>query len=315
MKPTRTRSSAARPVFGRALGATVAVIVVLLVASLGATLPVLAQAGARSVAWQRFNVDLAVQPDGSLDVVETQAIQFNGTYQQGYRLVPLDRATGSRDVSVAEIISGRSVPYAPGSGQANTYAASVGTDGLQIDWWFTPTTNAVRTFEVRYTVTGAVRLYDVADQLQWRAIYADRDGAIASSSVTVHLPVDLDASTFKSAWYAYPASGAIGALPAVAEGTQLDARTVQFELGQLAAREGAEVRVQFPHGAVSGPVRAWQAQADRTDWLVQTVAPFSDFVSLLLTLAVLACGGVSLLEPCLDRAKALLLLSLAANRH
>lgn len=272
-----------------------AAIVLLLVASLGATLPALAQGGARSVAWQRFDADLVVQSDGSVNVTETQAIQFTGTYQQGYRLVPLDRATGSRDVSVDEVINGRSVPYARGSGQPNTYAASTGADGLQIDWWFTPTTNALRTFEVRYTVTGAVRLYDAGDQLQWRAIYADRDGAIAASTVTVHLPVDLDANAFKSAWYAYPASGTIGALPAVAEGTQLDARTVRFELGRLAAGQGAEVRVQFPHGAISGPAPAWQAQADRADWLVQTVGPIGDFVSLLLTLAILAGGGAFLL--------------------
>ena len=170
------------------ISAIFAAIVLLVVACLGASLPALAQGAARSVAWQRYDVDLAIQSDGSVNVVETQAIQFSGTYQQGYRLVPLDRTTGARDVSVAEVINGQSVPFARGSGQANTFSSSSGTDGLQIDWWFTPTTNPVRTFELRYTATGAVRIYDAGDQLQWRAIYADRDGAIASSSITVHLP-------------------------------------------------------------------------------------------------------------------------------
>ncbi len=113
-------------------------------------------------------MDLAIQSDGSLEVIETQAIQFTGTYQQGYRLVSLDRTTGARDVSVTELTNGRSVPYTRGSGQTNTYSASTAADGLQIDWWFTPTTNAIRTFEIRYTVTGAVRIYDAGDQLQWR---------------------------------------------------------------------------------------------------------------------------------------------------
>src|SRR5207244_13084891 len=94
------------------LKAMFAAFVLLIVASLGASLPALAQGAARSVAWQRFDVDLAVQSDGSVNVTETQAINFTGTYQQGYRLVPLDRATGARDVSVAEIINGRSVPFA-----------------------------------------------------------------------------------------------------------------------------------------------------------------------------------------------------------
>ena len=73
--------------------------VLLLLTTLGASLPALAQSGGRSVAWQRFDVDLTVQTDGSVSVAETQAIQFTGTYQQGFRLVPLDRTTGARDVS------------------------------------------------------------------------------------------------------------------------------------------------------------------------------------------------------------------------
>src|SRR5437762_6104098 len=107
---------------------TSAAFALLLIASLGASLPVLGQGAGKSVAWQRFDADLAIQSDGSLNVIETQAIQFTGTYQQGYRLVPLDRTTGARDVSVTELTNGRSVPYARGSGQVNTYSASNGAD-------------------------------------------------------------------------------------------------------------------------------------------------------------------------------------------
>src|SRR5207248_9968170 len=72
------------------------------------------------------------------------------------------------------------------------------------------------------------------------------------------------------------------------------ARTVRFSLGQLQSRLGAEVRVQFPHGMIDGAPPAWQAQADQADWIQQSVAPIGDFVSLLLTLAVVPGGGVFL---------------------
>jgi hypothetical protein len=36
-------------------------------------------------------------------VTEAQTIAFIGTYQHGYRLVPLDRATGATGVTVAEL--------------------------------------------------------------------------------------------------------------------------------------------------------------------------------------------------------------------
>ena len=111
-----------------------ALLAALLLATVGASLPALAQVTSRSVAWQQFDADLAIQSDGSVDVVETQAIQFTGTYQQGYRLVPLDRTTGARNVSVSEVTGGRSVPYTRGTGQVNAYAASTTADGLEIDW-------------------------------------------------------------------------------------------------------------------------------------------------------------------------------------
>ena len=266
-----------------------------LVLTLGTSLSAAAQAGGRSIAWERFDVDLTIQSDGSVNVVETQAIHFNGTYQQGYRLVPLDRTTGASGIAVAELANDQSIPYRSGSGQRpNTYSSTVSSGGLQIDWWFPPTTNATRTFVLRYTVAGALRLYDAGDQLQWRAIYADRDGSIASSTITIHLASDVDAADLRSAWYRYSGTGAIGALPPVANGTQLDTRTVQFGPGPLGSGQGAEVRVQFPHGAINASPPAWQAGADRADWLQQSAGPIGNFLALLLTLGILAGGGIFL---------------------
>ena len=245
--------------------------------------------------WQNYDVDLAIQPDASIVVTETQTIAFNGTYQQGYRLVPLDRTNGVTDVSVAEIVNGRAVQYSRGSGQPGAFAAGVGNDGLQIDWWFPPTTNSVRTFVLRYTANGAIRIYDGGDQLQWRAIYSDRAGLVGAGAVTVHLPADVPSNSIQSAWYRYPAQGAVGALQDVAQGSVVDARTVRFPVGQLPANQGAEVRVQFPHGLVAATPPAWQSAADRADWLAQSAAPIGNFLAVLLTLGILAGGGAFLL--------------------
>jgi hypothetical protein len=114
--------------FPRAIGA----IFLLVLVVLGGTRSAAAQGAGRSVAWQRFDVDLAIQLDGSVQVSETQAIQFTGTYQQGYRLVPLDRTTGVTDVSVSETIDGRSIPYGRGTGQANTYSSECELNGAYI---------------------------------------------------------------------------------------------------------------------------------------------------------------------------------------
>lgn len=271
----------------------VAAAALLALLTFASTIPALAQSGGRSVTWQRFDVDLDIQRDGSVNVTEAQVIQFNGTFQSGFRVVPPDRTTGVTNVSLTELVNGEPLAYMPGRDRPNTFSTSSAADGLHIDWWFnpTPSSKAIKSFVVRYTATGAVRIYDGGDQLQWRAIYADRPGIVGPSTVTVHLPDDVDTSAVQSAWYAYRPTGAFGALNPTATGRVADSRTVRFEPGPLDANAGAEVRVQFPHGLLTAAPPPWQVSADRADAIAQSLAPIGTFLALLLTLAIAAGGG------------------------
>ena len=241
-----------------------------------------AQSATRSVDWQRFDVDLAWQTDGSLIVTETQTINFHGTYQQGFRVVPLDRTTGITDVSVSQVdSSGRATPV--------NYTTSNDSDGLRITWNFAPISNAAGTFVVRYTAHGATRVYADGDQIDWNAIYADRPGPVTASTVTLHLPGNVTPSTVISALYQVP----LGRLPQqVGSGTLVDARTLRFDVGSLPTSTGAEVRAQVPAALLPGVTPPpWQAAADQADWLRQSVAPIANFLVLLLSVAILAGGG------------------------
>jgi hypothetical protein len=167
----------------------------LLVALAWASSPTLAGAQQRSVGWERFDVDFAVQSDGSVQVTETQAIRFQGTYQQGFRLIPTDRVTAIDDLSVSEITGGQTLAYRPSLAPTTNGFRTASTDqGLRVDWGFPPTTDAARTFVLRYTLRGAIRIYDAGDQLEWKAVYADRPGPVAASTATVHLPADVSSA-------------------------------------------------------------------------------------------------------------------------
>ncbi|MBV9578251.1 MAG: DUF2207 domain-containing protein [Chloroflexi bacterium] len=244
-----------------------------------------AQSTSRSVDWQRFDVDLAWQTDGSLIVTETQTIDFHGTYQQGYRVIPDDRTTGITDISVSQVDSnGTSTPLA--------FTTSTDPGGLRVTWNFAPITDASSTFVVRYTAHGATRVYPNGDQLDWNAIYADRPGPVAASTVTLHLPGDVTATSVMSALYQVP----MDRLPQqVGSGTLVDSRTLQFDVGGLPTSTGAEVRAQVP-AALLPQVTAppWQAAADQSDWLHQSVAPIANFLVLLLSVAIVAGGSVGL---------------------
>jgi uncharacterized protein (TIGR04222 family) len=248
----------------------------------------------RSVSWPRYDVDLAVQTDGSLRVTETQTVQFSGTYQTGSRVVPTDHTTGISQVLVGEMVNGQLQQYSANGSGPGTYTVSQTDAGLSINWTFAPTTNAARTFVITYVADGAVAIYDGGDQIDWNAIYADRPGPVASSSVTVRLPGAADPNALKSAFYQYRPNSSIGALPAAGSGQVVDGQTVRFDTGQLPAGTGAEVRVQFPHGMVNAGPPPWQAEADRAAWVRQTLAPIVGFLSLLIGLGVLVGGGGAL---------------------
>jgi Predicted membrane protein (DUF2207) len=257
----------------------------------------IAVAQQRSVAWDRYEVNLDVQSDASIQVTETQTIQFHGTYQQGFREIPTQRVTAIDSVSVGELNGGQTTEYRSSPIQSpNGFHASSTDQGLRIDWWFPPTTDGSRTFIVRYTVRGAMRVYDAGDQLEWKAVYADRPGDIAASSVTIRFPSDIPTDALKTSFYRYTADqeSRLGALPSAGSGEPVDSRTVRFALGALPAGIGAEVRVQFPHGIVAATPPPWQAEADRADWIQQTLAPIGGFVAVLLTVFILAFGGVAL---------------------
>ena len=247
-----------------------------------------------SVTWSSYDVDLNVHSDGSVQVTETQQIRFQGTYQQGFRLIPTDRVSDISQMSVGEVANGQTILYRSSPVQAtNAFRTSSTDQGLRIEWWFQPTTDAARTFVLQYTIRGAIRIYDAGDQLQWKAIYADRPGSVAASSVIVHLPADVAPADLKTSFSLYTADqeSRPGALPSAGAGQQTDPRTVQFMLGALPAGTGAEVRTQFPHGLVAATPPAWQADADRADWVQQTLAPIGNFLALLLALAIVAGGG------------------------
>jgi Predicted membrane protein (DUF2207) C-terminal domain/Predicted membrane protein (DUF2207) N-terminal domain len=270
---------------------TGALVLALLLVALTAS-SVFGQSSTPAISWQRYDVDLSVQTDGSLAVTETQTISFRSTLQHGFRVVPLDRTTGITNVTVAEQVGATEQAYGAGSNRPGTYSTTRESDGLSIDWWFQPATNTTRTFVLRYVAHDAVRQYSAGDQVQWKAVYADRPGAVQAGNVSVDLPGDTTPDQTPSALYLFSAQG--GPERDVGSATHVDARTVRFTLDTLPSGTGAEVRVQFPHGLVTADVPPWQAEADRTDWVQQTLAPIATFVALLFTLAILAGGGVAL---------------------
>src|SRR3712207_3656618 len=92
-----------------------------------------ARAQERGVEADRYDVEIAIEGDGSLVVVERLTLDFTGgPFRHGFSTLWLGRVEAIRDVRVGE--PGR--PYAPGRDEAQTYSARYDGDRVRIDWWF-----------------------------------------------------------------------------------------------------------------------------------------------------------------------------------
>ncbi|HEY3340832.1 MAG TPA: DUF2207 domain-containing protein, partial [Anaerolineae bacterium] len=153
---------------------------------------------------------------------------------------------------------------------------------FRITYYFSSARNEERTFKIAYTVQGATRYYSAGDQVYWVAVYSERNGyPVLNSHVSVKLPQGATAT--QAATYGAPAtvtgSGesvvAADATSSIDSGTQL------------------EIRVQFPHGLITGQAPPWQAAYDQQRTYDETTKPVVDLIVLLISL-VIFIGGPAL---------------------
>jgi len=209
-----------------------------------------APAPQRSVTYERYDVEIDIQTDGSLIVAETYKLRFQGEFRTGFAEIPLDNVTEIVDVQVLE----GDQPYTSDGAGPGTYSLDRGYDAIRVDWEYEPTSGTeTRVFTVTYRVVGALWVYPDLDWLTWKAVPADRSGISAEvSRVTVRLPGPVQAERLITR------SRGVDALTEV-----VDDGTVVFEsTGPLPDGTAFEVEVGFPHGLTEASVTDWQRRAD-----------------------------------------------------
>ena len=146
-----------------------------------------AVAQGRSFRWLRYDVDLTLLTDGSMAVTETQEIDFNGTYTQGFVTININgrgRNDGIRDIA---IVDGAGRSYGRGY-SAGEFYTTTDNDVLSITWTFFQPASGRQTYVLSYVVDGVVSVADNGDQLLWRAIREEHAATIERSTVTITMP-------------------------------------------------------------------------------------------------------------------------------
>lgn len=223
-----------------------------------------AVAHARSIKVDDFAVDIAIDADGTVKVIETLTIAFEGSWNGIYRFIPYRYTypNGLRDTLHLAIES-----ITDGSGNELWNDVSHEGDNLTLKIAVPGAQDATRTVVIRYRSRNALRAYgnaegyDSHDELYWNVTGTGWPSWIRHASATVTLPAGVPAGEVRTAAF----TGAYGSVASNQETERLEDGRIRFStVKALHPWEGLTIVVGFPPGHVRFPTwieKAW--------WVVQ----------------------------------------------
>lgn len=196
-----------------------------------------------------FESDITINPDATLDVVETIRVDAEG--QQIRRGIFRDFPLRAEDANGREVLVGFDVLEVTRNGEPEPYAVERANRAARVrigqaEVWLTP---GVHTYQITYRTDRQLRFFDDYDELFWNVTGNAWAFPIDVARATVHLPGDARAEDVVFF------SGAFGARDQNARASLSDGgRTASFETTEpLRAYEGLTVGVKFPKGFVAEP--------------------------------------------------------------
>jgi hypothetical protein len=243
-------------------------------------LPGKVQAGKEYVA-ERFDVDIVVNDDGSMQVTETIAFRFmGGPFTYVYRDLDKNRTDGITFTSA--MLDGRTLP-ANGENALDWVEVQEG-DPLTITWHFAPTTDQTHVFQLTYQVAGVVRKNET-DDIVWMVIPPEHEYRSQASRITVSLP-----------------SGTVLASQPQLTGTnsfkvENDGNPEILTAGPVEAETPLVLTLHFTPGTLTSTAPAWQvAEAARAERAART-APFTIGGFLIAFLGLISALLVTAYRP------------------
>ncbi|MEJ2747094.1 MAG: DUF2207 domain-containing protein, partial [Anaerolineae bacterium] len=198
----------------------------------------------KSYSAERFDVDVAVQSDGSLLVTETVVFDFvGGPFTYVFRELPTDHTDGI--TNIVGSVDGRTLSQGDQPGQLEI----TGRNPIRVTWHLEPTSNTTRTFVLSYHVLGVVRQAEGSDLLLWQALPDEYEYTIASSTTTI----------------SYPAGVELIGEPQVQAGqatVSRDGNLIRFTSQNLQPNDPLVVGLRFPAGSILTAPPKWQARQE-----------------------------------------------------
>ncbi len=208
----------------------------------------LASANAKELRIEKFDAQIAVLPNSSVNVTESITVHFIGGPWHGlYREIPVEYVTPqgmnySLFLNLTSITDGAHNPLKYDSSRERHYR--------KLKIYVDHADESVQTIIIQYTVSDALRFFEDHDEFYWNITGDEWTVPINSASAAISLPVEaknIRANVYTGAYRSI-------ARDAVAEvtGNGVEVRTT----APLAFHQGVTVAIAFDKGAVQPPTAA-----------------------------------------------------------
>ncbi len=211
---------------------------------------------AKSYTARSYNVDIYVQPGGSLQVSETAIFRFSGgPFTYVFRTIQRDYVDGITNIHA--FMDGQELPLGTAPGQVEIQE----DNPIRITWHFIALSDTTHTFVLQYTALNAIGRSGAFDQLDWNALPTDHDYPIKSSRVRV----------------AYPPAVSLTGQPAVTRGEASIARApneVIYRAENIKPNDPLTISLHFPENSLITTLPTWQRRQVLTDDTINQMMPF-----------------------------------------
>ena len=215
-------------------------------------------AGARELRIEKFDSEIVVSPNGTIDVTETIQVQFIGSWKGLYREVPVEYVT-PQGLNYTLFLNVKRVT--DGSGNSLKFESSRERHYRKLKIYVPEAQDSHRTIIIEYSVSDALRFFEDHDELYWNVTGDEWDVPIQSASARVVLPENATGIRVNVFTGAYGSRAQEADSEIVGNGVEVHTRR------PLGYHEGLTIAVAFDKGFVHEPTALDKASLFlRSNW-------------------------------------------------
>jgi uncharacterized membrane protein YgcG len=241
-----------------------------------------AAAQARDYGYDFVDIEYTVNVDSTVDVVERQTFNYEGTYNKGWRSILHKGTSAITDVKVFNGETGEELkrsftePNKTDPDDWGKYHVSKGSDSTDVSWYYN-LTDTTHEWIIEYKMHGAISFLGDKDELYWNAIGDDYERPVEKVRVTVRIPEGADKSSLQLASYGGGIYGGV-----VTENIP-DGRTFVFEAERIPSGEFFTIAAGWPKGIVD----------QMSFWIDWALIHWQWFVAAMILVVAMIFGSVS----------------------